>query len=112
MPKSPTTITAANTTITTSSIPPEPVISNQQSIEIQSAVVETNPVHQEQEQEATSCVTTVETTNNEDLGLTAIALFDYEAAESDEITFDPDELITNIEMIDELLYIKKRIKIY
>lgn len=40
-------------------------------------------------------------TENIDLGLTATALYDYEAAESDEITFDPEELITNIEMIDE-----------
>ncbi|KAI7697572.1 Src substrate cortactin [Sarcoptes scabiei] len=40
-------------------------------------------------------------TENQDLGLTAVALYDYEAAESDEITFDPDELITHIEMIDE-----------
>ncbi|XP_023232337.1 src substrate cortactin-like [Centruroides sculpturatus] len=34
-------------------------------------------------------------------GLSAIALYDYQAADSDEITFDPDDIITNIEMIDE-----------
>lgn len=31
----------------------------------------------------------------------AIALYDYQAAADDEISFDPDEIITNIEMIDE-----------
>ncbi|KAJ6220071.1 hypothetical protein RDWZM_005883 [Blomia tropicalis] len=40
-------------------------------------------------------------TNVASQGITAIALFDYEAAESDEITFDPDELIINIEKIDD-----------
>lgn len=34
-------------------------------------------------------------------GLTAIALYDYVESEADEISFDPDEIITNIEMIDE-----------
>ena len=96
MPKSPTKIIPSQTI--TSPIQSEPeIISDQQPIEIQTPVVETNPV----EQKLTTDLKTVETTNNEDLGLTAIALFDYEAAESDEITFDPDELITNIEMIDE-----------
>ena len=32
-------------------------------------------------------------------GLTAIALYDYQAAAEDELTFDPDEIITNIEMV-------------
>ncbi|XP_072278189.1 src substrate cortactin isoform X2 [Pyxicephalus adspersus] len=36
-----------------------------------------------------------------DLGITAIALYDYQAAGDDEISFDPDDIITNIEMIDE-----------
>ncbi|KAG8547143.1 hypothetical protein GDO81_028996 [Engystomops pustulosus] len=36
-----------------------------------------------------------------DLGITAIALYDYQAAGDDEISFDPDDLITNIEMIDD-----------
>ncbi|KAG8522569.1 Src substrate cortactin, partial [Galemys pyrenaicus] len=36
-----------------------------------------------------------------DLGVTAIALYDYQAAGDDEISFDPDDVITNIEMIDE-----------
>uniref|UniRef100_A0AAY5KVR5 SH3 domain-containing protein n=1 Tax=Esox lucius TaxID=8010 RepID=A0AAY5KVR5_ESOLU len=37
----------------------------------------------------------------EDLGQTAVALYDYQAAGDDEISFDPDDIITNIEMIDE-----------
>lgn len=37
----------------------------------------------------------------EGTGLSAIALYDYQAADSDEISFDPDEIITNIEMIDD-----------
>ncbi|CAH2325839.1 src substrate cortactin isoform X2 [Pelobates cultripes] len=36
-----------------------------------------------------------------DLGTTAIALYDYQAAGDDEISFDPDDIITNIEMIDD-----------
>ncbi|XP_059420502.1 src substrate cortactin-like isoform X3 [Carassius carassius] len=36
-----------------------------------------------------------------DLGMTAVALYDYQAAGDDEISFDPDDIITNIEMIDE-----------
>ncbi|VDH93191.1 cortactin [Mytilus galloprovincialis] len=34
-------------------------------------------------------------------GKTAVALYDYQAADDDELTFDPDDLITNIEIIDE-----------
>lgn len=37
----------------------------------------------------------------EGTGLSAIALYDYQAGDSDEITFDPDDIITNIDMIDE-----------
>ncbi|XP_025016718.1 src substrate cortactin isoform X2 [Tetranychus urticae] len=33
--------------------------------------------------------------------LKAIALYDYQAADYDEISFDPDDIITNIEMIDD-----------
>jgi hypothetical protein len=34
-------------------------------------------------------------------GLVARALYDYQAADDTEITFDPDDVITNIDMIDE-----------
>ena len=36
-----------------------------------------------------------------DLGITAIALYDYQAVGVDEISFDPDDIITNIKMIDD-----------
>ncbi|RLW10198.1 hypothetical protein DV515_00002517 [Chloebia gouldiae] len=36
-----------------------------------------------------------------ELGITAIALYDYQAAGDDEISFDPDDILTNIEMIDD-----------
>jgi len=31
----------------------------------------------------------------------AIALYDYEAGDDDEISFDPDDVITNLEFVDE-----------
>jgi len=43
----------------------------------------------------------VESNNVEDTGYSAIALYDYQAAADDEISFDPDDIITNVEMIDE-----------
>jgi len=36
-----------------------------------------------------------------DVGVKARALYDYQAAEDNEITFDPDDIIRNIEMIDD-----------
>ncbi|CAH0553266.1 unnamed protein product [Brassicogethes aeneus] len=36
-----------------------------------------------------------------DTGLTAVALYDYQAAADDEVSFDPDDIITHIEQIDE-----------
>lgn len=35
----------------------------------------------------------------EDTGLTAVALYDYQASDTDEIGFEPDDVITNIEMV-------------
>ncbi|MFW8314641.1 SH3 domain-containing protein, partial [Klebsiella pneumoniae] len=37
----------------------------------------------------------------EDTHIHAIALYDYQANDDDEISFDPDDIITHIEMIDE-----------
>lgn len=37
----------------------------------------------------------------EDTGLKATALYDYEATADDEISFDPNDIITHIEQIDE-----------
>ncbi|KAG9488772.1 drebrin-like protein [Eleutherodactylus coqui] len=42
-----------------------------------------------------------ETGIDEDRGLCARALYDYQAADDTEISFDPDQIITHIEMIDE-----------
>ncbi|KAM3924175.1 drebrin-like protein [Leptodactylus fuscus] len=42
-----------------------------------------------------------ETGMDEDRGLCARALYDYQAADDTEISFDPDQIITHIEMIDE-----------
>merc|ERR1712226_1457842 len=39
--------------------------------------------------------------NFENTGVTAIALYDYQAAADDEISFDPNDIITNIEMVDD-----------
>lgn len=44
----------------------------------------------------------LETVAEEDgTNLVAIALYDYQAGADDELSFDPDDIITNIEMIDE-----------
>ena len=40
--------------------------------------------------------------NFENNGVTAIALYDYQAAADDEISFDPSDIITNIEMVSDL----------
>lgn len=37
----------------------------------------------------------------EDTGIHAIALYDYQAADDDEISFDPDDVVTHIEKIDD-----------
>ncbi|KAF5276900.1 hypothetical protein FQA39_LY06451 [Lamprigera yunnana] len=36
-----------------------------------------------------------------DTGLTAVAVYDYQAGAEDEISFDPDDIITHVEKIDE-----------
>lgn len=38
----------------------------------------------------------------EDTGIRAVALYDYEAAAEDEISFDPDDIITHIEQVCSL----------
>ncbi|KAL4824280.1 hypothetical protein H8958_017866 [Nasalis larvatus] len=35
------------------------------------------------------------------LGISAVALYDYQGEGSDELSFDPDDVITDIEMVDE-----------
>ncbi|KAH8019335.1 hypothetical protein HPB51_019166 [Rhipicephalus microplus] len=41
------------------------------------------------------------TVESSDPGLRARALYDYQAADDTEISFDPDDIITHIEQIDE-----------
>lgn len=43
----------------------------------------------------------VNSNNNKGSGLTAIALYDYQATDLDEISFDPNDLITDIVKIDD-----------
>lgn len=38
-------------------------------------------------------------------GMCAIALYDYQAAAEDEISFDPNDIITNIEMVSLSLFL-------
>ena len=42
---------------------------------------------------------TAETTDTYSNGLVAVALYDYQASAEDELSFDPDEVIYNIEMV-------------
>lgn len=60
---------------------------------IETNVYEESPKLQEQQ--------VYESVADEDRGLCARALYDYQAADDTEISFDPDDLITHIEMIDE-----------
>ncbi len=39
-----------------------------------------------------------------DTGITAVTLFDYQAADTDEISFEADEVITSIDMVSTLIY--------
>ena len=47
-------------------------------------------------QESSNLETVTEETGT---GLVAVALYDYQAAAEDELSFDPDEIIVNIEMV-------------
>ncbi|XP_056102883.1 drebrin-like b isoform X6 [Rhinichthys klamathensis goyatoka] len=62
------------------------------------AVVEPDAIYEEPPQ-VEEPNTTYETA--EDRGVCARALYDYQAADDTEISFDPDDIITGIEMIDE-----------
>jgi hypothetical protein len=43
-----------------------------------------------------------------ELGLCAVALYDYEAADETEISFDPGQVITHIEQVSKVDIIKSR----
>ncbi|XP_043967222.1 drebrin-like b isoform X11 [Gambusia affinis] len=64
-----------------------------------SYVEETPSEEPAQVDESNSYEMTVEETS--DRGICARALYDYQAADDTEISFDPDDIITGIEMIDE-----------
>ncbi|XP_013765405.1 drebrin-like b isoform X4 [Pundamilia nyererei] len=61
----------------------------------------TEPVYEDppQAEETKTYEVTAEETS--DRGICARALYDYQAADDTEISFDPDDIITGIEMIDE-----------
>ncbi|XP_072570285.1 drebrin-like a [Paramormyrops kingsleyae] len=64
--------------------------------ELYEDITEDNTVQEEPPQTEVSA-----TENAESHGTCAKALYDYQAADSTEISFDPDDIITGIEMIDE-----------
>lgn len=43
-------------------------------------------------------------------GYVAVALYDYQASADDELSFDPDDIITNIEMVFFLLFQRRAIQ--
>ena len=45
-------------------------------------------------------------------GITAIALYDYQAQADDEISFDPNDIISNIEMVSECVRLSAYVLIH
>ncbi|XP_073478296.1 drebrin-like protein isoform X2 [Aquarana catesbeiana] len=79
---------------------PEQISAHQQQEEdIYQEPQEDNNVYEMAPQEQEEPV--YETGVDEDQGLCARALYDYQAADDTEISFDPDDLITHIERIDD-----------
>ncbi|CAG2103104.1 unnamed protein product, partial [Medioppia subpectinata] len=69
--------------------------------EVMTKVTNPEPKEEEERQDFGEKSTPSNNNNGSPTGMTATALYDYEAADFDEISFDPEELITDIEMIDE-----------
>ena len=44
-------------------------------------------------------------------GITAVALYDYQAMADDEISFDPNDVISNIEMVSLFLSMNYRFRV-
>ncbi|RZF32707.1 hypothetical protein LSTR_LSTR004135 [Laodelphax striatellus] len=65
------------------------------------AVTTSQQQQQQQQQTSDSALDEIDAYGMEETGYSAVALYDYQASASDEISFDPDDVITNIEMIDE-----------
>ncbi|XP_049459087.1 src substrate cortactin-like isoform X3 [Epinephelus fuscoguttatus] len=113
--KAPTPVPAASPSPTPSPTPPvQPAtapayqteqVSHDAAEENGEQLYEVDPQNQEEElyqtPEETAAGDGQQYEYGEDLGVTAVALYDYQAAGDDEISFDPDDIITNIEMIDE-----------
>lgn len=70
----------------------DPVHENGSSAAAPAAIDDTEAIYQNQQDLAEYI---------EDTGIRAVALYDYEAAAEDEISFDPDDLITHIEQVYE-----------
>ncbi|XP_073822542.1 cortactin [Musca autumnalis] len=85
----------------------EPLYQNQAEVQssINEAVAAAAAAQQPNEVEGTTEVIAATSDNLadyiEDTNIHAIALYDYQANDDDEISFDPDDVITHIEMIDE-----------
>uniref|UniRef100_A0A1A9VGW8 SH3 domain-containing protein n=1 Tax=Glossina austeni TaxID=7395 RepID=A0A1A9VGW8_GLOAU len=84
----------------------EPLYQNQE--EIQQKIASNNKVADSTITNNTTDVEAVAYPSSDNLAdyidytnIHAIALYDYHAADDDEISFDPDDIITHIEMIDE-----------
>ena len=56
------------------------------------------------ESETVAVSATVPGANGHSGGICAIALYDYQAMADDEISFDPNDIITNIEMVSRSSY--------
>lgn len=75
----------------------EPIIQPAETNAVQQSTVEPeheqhiDPIYQNQG-DLSECI--------DDTGIRAIALYDYQAAADDEISFDPDDLITHIEQVN------------
>merc|ERR1712029_762562 len=58
-------------------------------------------IHQKEEKKVKETKNVEEVSEVSDDGLSAVALYDYQATEEGELSFDPEDIITNIEKMDE-----------
>lgn len=73
---------------------PEEIYENVATSQVSVPAEQTSPI--EEQEEDGVYYTTDEIV---DTGISAIALYDYQAAADDEISFDPDDVITHIEKV-------------
>lgn len=80
----------------------EPIYQNREEAQASDAQQHQQQLQQQQAQIVESIYANTDNLDYiEDTGIKATALYDYQAADEDEISFDPDDIITHIEMIDE-----------